>query len=822
MKLPRNFLILNAPLILVELMTILLLVYIAYGEANRKFEEFHLGKMASQAEIIRNALDAHLQAGIPLEQFGGFNALSDALIQSDRYMEQIELTNLRREPIFTTRSGSGERPPLPFTPFERSSGGKGITYALSSQSYRVELPLAGKFGAVGGVVLEVSRAAVDQPIRVHFLTIGYWSGLILLLFTLLLQLVAIVAARLPRVEAARKNILNLTYLASFVAISTVIGLSVFQIYEQGARAKSEALTNAMAQRIGAILELGIDLNDIDGVNEAFIEYRHNNPEINGISLNRNGLSRFNIDPKMIGAPYQPLPESYEYRQPLSIATTDEQWELAVTIPVSIVKDAIMERVNEFLVLMLACGLISWIFLDAGTGLTQWLQNRSAPLNSEGSSNFQFGLKLVKPAYFLIVFTSALPVSFLPQLVTEIAKQSSSELATATLPFTIFYFVFAAVLVPAGRYAERGELKRMMAVGFVTELIGLLLIALSTDYWLLTIGRAFSGFAQGVFLIGLNSYTLSITPRERRTEGSAVKVNGRNAALISGTAIGALLYAYISYQMIFVIAVGISLVGILYLWKLVPSVDELKAISDVAKKRKPEKAITLKEDLLAVVRDGEFMKTLIFIGLIGKMAITGVIMFAIPLILSQKGIASEDIGQSVMLYYIASIIVTRFASQRVDATGASQSMLVVSALIGSLGMVLIGITGIRQWEFGSPFIGFDYLVTAILAFNHWLMQFDTIRVNEYLILLGIILAGISNGMMSAPIMTHIDKTPVAHQYGNKAVSATYLFLERGGHVVGPMVISFMLLFTYQTTLGIALFGVITLLFSLIFWLTSKQV
>jgi hypothetical protein len=143
------------------------------------------------------------------------------------------------------------------------------------------------------------------------------------------------------------------------------------------------------------------------------------------------------------------------------------------------------------------------------------------------------------------------------------------------------------------------------------------------------------------------------------------------------------------------------------------------------------------------------------------------------------------------------------------------------MIGGIGIILIGITGINQWEFDSLFFGFDSLIINIISLNNWLMQLYGSNIDNYLILLGIILAGISNGMMAAPIMTHIDKTNVADEHGNKTVAASYLFLERGGHVIGPIVISFMLLFTHQTTLGIALFGLITLIMSIIFMFTSKR-
>ena len=143
-----------------------------------------------------------------------------------------------------------------------------------------------------------------------------------------------------------------------------------------------------------------------------------------------------------------------------------------------------------------------------------------------------------------MFVNALSVSFLPQLVSDFAQRSDISWASASLPFTLFYLMFAAVLIPAGNYAERGDLKRLMAAGFIAEVVGLSLVAATayswtdiyavfgmhgdswlsglsiqedaSDYWLLVLGRSASGVGQGLFLIGLQSYILSVTPKNKRT------------------------------------------------------------------------------------------------------------------------------------------------------------------------------------------------------------------------------------------------------------------------------------------------------------------
>ncbi len=816
----KNRFIINSPLILVELFTLLLVGYIAYGEVNRQYPRFLLSTMEAQAETIRNPLDSYLQAGIAIEQYSGFNTQGSALLESDPFIESLRVYDENDKLVYENLA---QQAPQSLRNYREVHSdlvtAKGVRFEESAQSYRVMMPLIGKFGPMGRIELETSKQAVRSVVDQEFDSIFQVGLLVFALFTLFVITFDHFSKRSPKLAALQKQILNTVYFVSFLTFTAVIGYSAFQIYDYGARGNAKALADSMAQRISTILELGIELEDITGINQALQDYKAGRPDINTVSISRQGDVLFHTDESKIGVLYQPPPDNYEYTVKVPPGP-EHSLHLAVTIPVEVVRDAVLKQSKEFLVLLLACGLMSWIFLDAGTGLLQRLRQDEGT-QSTNAGAFEQGLKLVKPAYFLIVFTSALPVSFLPQLVADLSSDASASLASTTLPFTIYYFVFAAVLIPAGRYAEHGSIKKMMGLGFITELIGLLFIALSNDYWPLTIGRIFSGFGQGVFLIGLNSYTLSITPKEKRTIGASVKVNGRNAALISGTAIGALLYTYMDYQMVFMVASAISLVGMLYLFQLVPAVEEIIQMSGIQRVTATVRKTRIKDDILAVVRDGELMKTLLMVGLLGKIAIAGVVMFAIPLVLAKKGFPAAEIGQSLMLFYIASIIVTRFTSSLVDKLGASRNVLFLSTLIGGVGMLLVGLVGIDEWTHQSALPGIAFIGALAVGFNDWLDGLNIPLLSTYLVVGGIVLAGISNGLMAAPVMTHIDKTPVAQQYGNKAVAATYLFLERGGHVVGPMLISSMLLLTHETPLGIAIFGAVTIAMGALFLVTSKH-
>ncbi len=107
----------------------------------------------------------------------------------------------------------------------------------------------------------------------------------------------------------------------------------------------------------------------------------------------------------------------------------------------------------------------------------------------------------------------------------------------------------------------------------------------------------------------------------------------------------------------------------------------------------------------------------------------------------------------------------------------------------------------------------------VAFNRII---PSVNLKSLVILVCLVLAGISNGLMAAPILTHITKTGAAKRYGYKSMTATYIFLERIGHVVGPMLIGFLFFLSDEKNVAISFFGAATVVFGLLFVLTAKNI
>ena len=69
----RKPIVYTIPFVAVWFLTLLLLIYIGYGESRRTYAGFQMEKLRIQSEIMQIGISAYLQAGLPLHQFSGFS-----------------------------------------------------------------------------------------------------------------------------------------------------------------------------------------------------------------------------------------------------------------------------------------------------------------------------------------------------------------------------------------------------------------------------------------------------------------------------------------------------------------------------------------------------------------------------------------------------------------------------------------------------------------------------------------------------------------------------------------------------------------------------
>ena len=312
--------------------------------------------------------------------------------------------------------------------------------------------------------------------------------------------------------------------------------------------------------------------------------------------------------------------------------------------------------------------------------------------------------------------------------------------------------------------------------------------------MIMLARALAGVGQGALFIGVQSYTLSNSAPERRTEAAGVIVFGYQAGMLSGMAIGSLLITHIGMTGVFSLGAVVALIAALYTFVAVPT-QVFTSPLEVA-----YRGNGMWRDFLEMMKDRQFVRTMFFIGVPAKAVMTGVILFALPLLLAKQGFVQEDLGQIVMLYAASVVIVSNIAARHVDRSGGIETLLFWGAVLSGVGMLFVAGS---VW---SP--AFDWKVAPNTA--------------TAMLIAGVCVIGIAHGFVNAPVITHVADAPVAARLGATPVAAMYRFVERIGHVTGPVIMSLLFAAFGQNWSLLCWIASGICLFGFIFLATSKSI
>ena len=255
-----------------------------------------------------------------------------------------------------------------------------------------------------------------------------------------------------------------------------------------------------------------------------------------------------------GRPYRPDADVYEFSVPLAERA---DLDIAVALPKAVVLRAMWRNGKNFLALFLACGLVGYMLLPASRTLS------ARPAAAEPAAAAERRLAIVKAAYFLGVFVDAIGLSSLPQWATTAATAAGLSPAAGSLPFTLSFVFLTAALLPAGRYAVHGDLRRMMLAGLACTAAGAVLIFAWPGFVAICAGRSLSGLGQALLLVAVQSYGLSSSAGGRQARAVGVQVEAFSGGLICGTTIGGLLAALLDERRVFLIGGGLGLAALLY-------------------------------------------------------------------------------------------------------------------------------------------------------------------------------------------------------------------------------------------------------------------
>ena len=736
---------------LVAILCVMLLIYIAYGTTKRTYEQLLVEKSVAQAELVRSPMETYLRPGLPLRQFTGFNQLTNSMIESDRTLVSmiVELTD--GELVFSAGDAK-TRTLAPATATSGISKDGNTEVRKSEQVMQVILPLRNKFERVGSLVVTMDRTEIDRHIVREFRI----NLLVALVACLTFGLVVFRSSG-DAASTSRKSV-AIAFSGCFLAVAVAVVATMISLFTAGAESEGRALVDSLGQRFDDIPQYGLQFDQIDGVDEILDTYRQLNPEISSIGITINGRVTFHTDRTRIGTYWSKNAVDSEYRAALTPPNHPRAAQVILAVPKTYVFWQVARNVKNYAALFVASALFAFLFLQLAQSIRS-AHNSTRATDTDWRSTV--ALDLVKPIFFLAVFVDHLSYAFLPQFISDLASANGENTNAIAWPFTAYYLCFALALIPAGHFSQKIGSRNLVISGLTLISFGLLAMTMVTTLSGAVLIRALTGLGQGILFIGVQTYILAKAQREHRTKANGIIVHGYQGGMISGMAIGSLLVGEVGPLGVFGIAAVVAAFGIAFTLALIPA-DPAGQKSETETSG-PSKVVWI--ELTKLLRDPQFMQIILMIGIPAKAVLTGVILFAMPLLLHVNGFAKEDIGQITMIYAACVIISSMIAGHLADRTHSSRNLLVWGGLLTALGLFVIALCG-HDLVTQSP---------------------NALLFKTTLFVAGSAMIGWAHGLINAPIVTHITDTAIAARVGEGQTAATYRLLERGGHMLGPIIV-----------------------------------
>ncbi len=775
-------------------LSLLLLIYVGFSEAKRTYQQFQLEKLEAQGKIAQNAVESFLRHGLPLRQFPGFTTLAGPILASDNTIAAMTVFDRSERAVFAAGDDS-----IPLLPIAEAPGSNAFELRMTKQYHQVVLPLRNRFEIVGSLAVTMPTSIVTETVESAFKPLLLVAAGLSAAFAMYVIMAEQPAGR------GRAPWLQIVYALTFLGMAILVIATLVNLYKDGATTRAQALAESLGQRLSIIMMINVNIEQIDGLDAIFDDYRRLYTDIAAAGLVVNGKVHAHTDSDAVGRSWVSDSANYEYEVDLSRPELGRNVKVVVALPANIVTNRVLRSVKNFAALFVASGFLAGLFLQlAGSVQSQTANARSDESEDpEESGESPAGgsprdialLDLVKPVFFVAVFLEHLNYAFLPQFMHQVVANSGLSSGYASAPFTAYYLCFALALIPAGHYAQNWSARPLMYGGLMLAAVGVFAMALPTDFYVVTAARATSGIGQGMLFIGVQSYILAIASPGGKTRGAAIIVFGFQGGMISGMAIGSLLVTYMGAQGVFtlggLIATGMAVYAISVLPSTMPQRKAGMGIGGTVRR--------LGRDVGQVLRSTQFLQTMFFIGIPAKAVLTGIIIFALPLLLAQRHYAQEDIGQIIMVYAAGVVLASSWVSRLVDRTGKTDTILFWGAVISGLGLMTIGLI---DWEGLRGGADGGLLVTVVL-------------------IIGVATVGIAHGFINAPVVTHVADSEMAAKIGQSSVTATYRFLERIGHVAGPMIVGQMFLYWGQSALNLMWIGVVIALLGILFLSRSTQ-
>jgi len=687
----------------VVILSLLLIFIVGYGQALKSYRQLTTDTVMAQTEAARLGIEQVLSSGVSLEDIAGLNQTLQPIADSDASVIGLRLLSGQKQLYLF-----GE---------------------VTEYGYSISIPLRNKFSQVGTLQVVLSDQVVEARVTKSFKPLIWLVVILLVIF----------------IASVLKSTQRTVYLTSFTVIFLMMTVSVMllvgSLYRDGLQSKSVSLADVVSQRLSPILLNGVDQTLVVDIESMLNNFRQSNPELSKIAVYKNA--------DLVAKSQQ----SRGIEQVLSDTDildysigTSASGEVRLSYRINIVLAQFAKILKNFAILFFASGLVCFVFIRL--------------LSREANQDYNdVVLERIKPLFLGAVLMESLMAPIMPQYMTGVAESAGLGVGASSIFFTLYFLGFALTLLPAAKLIEIYDIRRVLTSGILFSSLGCLLLSIDLGLTAILTARLISGVGQALVFISVQGYVLRFSNKANKTQSAGIIVFCFNAGFIAGAAIGALLADYLGDLGTFTLAACIG--GVMSLFSFI--LPSMKA------QQKQQGSImnnvaAMLTDSWRLIRIPSFIRTMLLVGMPTKVVLTGVVVFAVPLLLAERGVSKESIGQVLMSYAAIVLLVSHKIGPWVDRLGHSKTVLSIGNLIAGFALTLLAIAVIMPQEW-------QIVVVMTLA---------------------MMMMGLSHGLINAPVVTHVVMNMADSNESDSTIAATYRFIERVGHVSGAIIVGQMLL------------------------------
>lgn len=239
---------------------------------------FDVERVRTEAETVRNAMGGMLAMGVPVSDFIGFDAASDRVLRFDPAVRAVEIADLagravlRNPPEFDASALDWSDSSF----LRLGAEDSGIEH--HGRLFRFSLPVAGRFGPAGSVVIYYEHGILAE--------LGRSAAIAGLAAVILLALGVVVHATVlanPEVFESYRELATLYAATGLIGVA-IVGASVSGLGATKAVETANAYGEALGSRLGDAMALGIDPSDLVGLGDVVREYQESNDIISYVAL----------------------------------------------------------------------------------------------------------------------------------------------------------------------------------------------------------------------------------------------------------------------------------------------------------------------------------------------------------------------------------------------------------------------------------------------------------------------------------------------------------------------------------------------------------